>query len=107
MHNSNQHHSFINLQVAELLSSLAISNRSTLSGSTVKCCSGSQQNFYFATANLDDFLNLADTLAIRSMASDVTSAQLQGWSKGSHLVSYRWGRIKKHKIFDGVFIGCL
>ena len=68
MHNSNQHHSFINLQVAELLSSLAISRRSTLSGSTVKCCPGLQQNFYFATANVDDFLNLADTLAIRSMA---------------------------------------
>ena len=68
MHNSNQHHSFINSQVAELLSNLAISRRSTLSGSTVKCCSGLQQNFYFATANFDDFLNLADTLAIRSMA---------------------------------------
>ena len=68
MHNSNQHHSFINSQVAELLSNLAISRRSTLSGSTVKCCSGLQQNFYFATANVDDFLNLADTLAIRSTA---------------------------------------
>ena len=34
-------------------------------------------------------------------------AQLSGWSEGGHLVSYRWGRIKKDKISDCVFVGCL